>query len=99
VTLSGTPATFRVGGEVVFRVAGDISGDIKPYPFGTTLNVTPALLLKPTEDGNPRVHMKIEAIERASSISWRKRGQTWTTPSSSTTFMSPQRRSSAWIAH
>jgi general secretion pathway protein D len=42
-------------------VAGNISGDIKPYPFGTTLNVTPTLLRTTAEDGTPRVHLKVEA--------------------------------------
>jgi len=59
-TLNGTPARFVAGGEIVFKVAGNISGDIKPYPFGTTLNVTPTLL-PPGEDGSPRVHVKVDA--------------------------------------
>jgi type II secretory pathway component GspD/PulD (secretin) len=59
--LSGTPATFLAGGELVFEVSGLNSGDIKPYPFGVTLTVTPTLLRTPAEDGTPRVHMKIEA--------------------------------------
>jgi Tfp pilus assembly protein PilF len=60
-TLSGTPAKFLAGGEYVFRVAGNISGDIKPYPFGTTLTVTPTLLRTPGDDGAPRIHMSVEA--------------------------------------
>ncbi len=60
-TLSGTPAKFMAGGEYVFKVSGNISGDIKPYPFGTTLTVTPTLLREPTGDGRPQVHMKVEA--------------------------------------
>ena len=60
-TLSGTPASFLVGGEIVFQVSGINSGDIKPYPFGTTLTVTPTLLRTPNEDGNPRVHIAVEA--------------------------------------
>ncbi len=59
--LSGTPAKFLAGGELVYRVSGNISGDIKPYPFGTTLAVTPTLLRTPAEDGTPRVHVKVEA--------------------------------------
>jgi hypothetical protein len=59
--LSGTSAKFLSGGELVFRVAGNISGDIRPYPFGTTLNITPTLLRTPAEDGTPRVHVKVEA--------------------------------------
>ena len=60
-TLSGTPATFLVGGEIVFKVSGLNSGDIKPYPYGTTLTVTPTLLRTPGEDGSPRVHVAVEA--------------------------------------
>jgi Tfp pilus assembly protein PilF len=60
-TLSGTPATFLTGGEIVYKVAGNISGDIKPYPFGTTLDVTPTLLREPADDGRPRVHLKVDA--------------------------------------
>jgi Tfp pilus assembly protein PilF len=59
--LSGTSANFLAGGELVFKVSGNISGDIKPYPFGTTLKVTPTLLRTPAEDGTPRVHVKVEA--------------------------------------
>jgi general secretion pathway protein D len=59
--LSGTPATFLAGGELVYKVSGINSGDIKPYPFGTTLTVTPTLLLTPAENGTPRVHIKVEA--------------------------------------
>ena len=59
--LSGTTANFLAGGELVYKVSGNISGDIKPYPFGTTLKVTPTLLRTPTEDGTPRVHVKVEA--------------------------------------
>jgi hypothetical protein len=59
--LSGTSATFLAGGELVYKVSGNISGDIKPYPFGTTLTVTPTLLRMPAEDGTPRVHLVVEA--------------------------------------
>jgi tetratricopeptide (TPR) repeat protein len=59
--LSGTSAAFLAGGELVFKVSGINSGDIKPYPFGTTLSVTPTLLLTEAEDGTPRVHMKVDA--------------------------------------
>jgi len=59
--LSGTTADFLSGGELVYKVAGNISGDIKPYPFGTTLKITPTLLRTPAEDGTPRVHVKVEA--------------------------------------
>jgi Tfp pilus assembly protein PilF len=60
-TLSGTPATFLSGGEIVFKVSGINSGDIKPYPFGTTLKVTPTLLRSVGEDGSPRVNILVEA--------------------------------------
>ncbi|MHC1766638.1 MAG: tetratricopeptide repeat protein [Verrucomicrobiia bacterium] len=60
-TLSGTPATFRAGGDVVFRVAGTTSGDIKPYPFGTKLQVTPTLLRTRGENGSPRVRLAVNA--------------------------------------
>jgi hypothetical protein len=60
-TLSGTPASFLAGGEWVFEVSGINSGDIKPYPFGTAVSVTPTLLRTLGEDGNPRVHLAIEA--------------------------------------
>jgi len=60
-TLSGTPATFIAGGDIVFVVAGNISGDIKPYPFGTSLEVTPTLLRTPGEDGLPRIRLSVKA--------------------------------------
>lgn len=59
--LSGTPAKFLAGGELVFKVSGLNSGDIRPYPFGTTLTVTPTLLRTPAPDGTPRVHITVEA--------------------------------------
>lgn len=60
-TLSGAPATFRAGGDVVFRVSGTTSGDIKPYPFGTKLQVTPTLLRTRGEDGSPLVRLAVTA--------------------------------------
>lgn len=63
--LSGSPATFTAGGELVFRVSGDISGDIKPYPFGTTLQVTPTLLRTKSDDGIPLVRMTVRAQRRS----------------------------------
>jgi len=60
-TLSGTPAKFIAGGELIYRVSGLNTGDIRPYPFGTTLTVTPTLLRTPGEGGTPRVHLKAEA--------------------------------------
>jgi len=60
-TLSGTPATFIAGGDTVYRVSGTTSGDIKTYPFGTSLNVTPTLLRTTAEDGTPRVRLEVQA--------------------------------------
>jgi len=60
-TLSGTPATFLAGGDLVFKVSGTTSGDIKPYPFGTTLQVTPTLLRTAGDDGLPRVRLTVKA--------------------------------------
>ena len=59
--LSGTTAKFLAGGELVFQVTGNIGGNIYPYPFGTTLEVTPTLLREVAEDGTPRVHVAVEA--------------------------------------
>jgi tetratricopeptide (TPR) repeat protein len=63
-TLSGTPASFIAGGDIVFQVSGLNSGDIKPYPFGTTLEVTPTLLRTRGEDGLPRVRLSVKAGRR-----------------------------------
>jgi tetratricopeptide (TPR) repeat protein len=60
-TLSGTPATFIAGGDTVYKVSGTTSGDIKSYPFGTSLEVTPTLLRTPGGDGGPRVRLVIKA--------------------------------------
>ncbi len=60
-TLSGTPATFIAGGETVYKVSGTTSGDIKLYPFGTSLDVTPTLLRTRGEDGTPRVRVVVKA--------------------------------------
>ena len=68
-TLSGTPASFLAGGEFVFRVSGIESGDIKPYPFGTSVTVTPTLLRTPGEDGAPRIHLAVKA-ERTSVLEY-----------------------------
>lgn len=59
-TLSGSSAKFTAGGDVVYKVTGNVGGDIKPYPFGTTLTVTPTLLRTPGEDGSPRVRLMVE---------------------------------------
>jgi tetratricopeptide (TPR) repeat protein len=59
--LSGTPATFIAGGDTVYKVSGTTSGDIKSYPFGTSLEVTPTLLRTPGADGGPRVRLVIKA--------------------------------------
>ncbi len=60
-TVSGSPAKFLAGGELVYRVSGINSGDIKPYPFGTTLTITPTLLRTPAQDGTPRVRVVVDA--------------------------------------
>jgi len=62
VTLSGKPAEFQSGGELVFQVSGIESGDIKPYPFGIQLNVTPTLVEPQTGAGPERVLLDVEAI-------------------------------------
>ncbi|MFN8006103.1 MAG: tetratricopeptide repeat protein [Terriglobia bacterium] len=59
--LSGSPATFIAGADVVFSVSGLNSGDIKPYPVGTTLRVTPTLLRTLHEDGKPQIRLTVEA--------------------------------------
>lgn len=64
-TLNGTPASFHAGGEWVFRVSGVEKGDIKPYPFGIQVTVTPTLLRTPGEDGEPRVHLDIHAERKS----------------------------------
>lgn len=43
-TLNGEKAEFLAGGEMVFKVKGLDNGDIKPYPFGINLKVTPTIL-------------------------------------------------------
>ncbi len=63
-TVSGAPASFIAGGDIVFQVSGLNSGDIKPYPFGTTLEVTPTLLRTVGEDGTPRVRLSVKAGRR-----------------------------------
>jgi tetratricopeptide (TPR) repeat protein len=60
-TLSGSPATFIAGGDTVYKVSGTTSGDIKAYPFGTSLEVTPTLLRTPGGDGGPRVRLVVKA--------------------------------------
>ncbi len=59
--LSGTTAKVLVGGELIFQVSGNIGGNIYPYPFGTTLEVTPTLLREVAEDGTPRIHVAVDA--------------------------------------
>lgn len=59
-TLSGTPASFIAGGDVVYKVSGTTSGDIKPYPFGTELVVTPTLLRTRSEDGGERIRLSVK---------------------------------------
>jgi len=63
-TLSGAPAKFTAGGDILYTVSGLNSGDIKPYPFGTTIEVTPTLLRTRGEDGLPRVRLTVTAGRR-----------------------------------
>lgn len=56
----GSAATALVVASTA-QAAGLNSGDIKPYPFGTSLKVSPTLLRTPGEDGSPRVHIVVEA--------------------------------------
>jgi len=58
-TLDGQTARFQSGGEIVFRVIGINSGDIKPFSFGIDLEVTPTLL--PSENGTERVLLDVNA--------------------------------------
>jgi len=60
-TMNGSSAEFLSGGEIVFQVQGIESGDIKPYPFGTFLKVTPTVLRTTSADGRPRVLVEVEA--------------------------------------
>ncbi|MFH0946071.1 MAG: type II and III secretion system protein [Planctomycetota bacterium] len=62
VTLNGKPAEFQSGGELVFQVSGIENGDIKPYPYGIQLNVTPTLLKTRTAEGTEQVLVEVEAI-------------------------------------
>jgi tetratricopeptide (TPR) repeat protein len=61
---SGTPAKFLAGGDIVYQVSGLNSGDIKAYPFGTTLEVTPTLLRSLGPDGLPRMRLSVMAGRR-----------------------------------
>lgn len=60
-TLSGSAATFVAGGDTVYKVTGNVGGDVKTYPFGTTLEVTPTLLRTRASDGTPRVRLLVKA--------------------------------------
>ncbi|MCB2156252.1 type II and III secretion system protein [bacterium] len=64
-TLNGQEAHFLSGGEIVFKVTGIESGDIKPYPFGIRLDVTPTILKSRTSEGEEQVLLKVSA-ERTS---------------------------------
>jgi len=64
-TLSGTPATFIAGGDTVYKVTGNVGGDIKVLPFGTSLDITPTLLRSQDADGTPRVHVVVKAGRRS----------------------------------
>ena len=67
--LSGTQAKSLAGGELIYKVSGLNSGDIRPYPFGTTLNVTPTLLRTPAEGADTVIWLA--ASERAAKASGR----------------------------
>ena len=58
--LSGGKATFIAGGDLYYEVTGNIGGNLETVHFGTTLNVTPTLLLTPASDGSPQVHITVE---------------------------------------
>ncbi len=60
--LNGERAEFLSGGEIVFQVNGIENGDIKPYPFGIKLDVTPTLLRTRGDDGEERVRVEVEAV-------------------------------------
>ncbi len=60
-TLSSEPADFLAGGEIVFKVSGINSGDIKPYSFGIGLKVTPTMLPIAKGDDRERVELDVEA--------------------------------------
>ena len=60
-TLNGQRAEFLAGGEIVFQVSGIETGDIRPYPFGIELNVTPTILRTPGPNGETQVLLDVEA--------------------------------------
>lgn len=60
-TLNGIEAEFQSGGEIVFQVSGIENGDIKPYPFGIQVKVTPTLLRSPSDDGDNLVMLDVDA--------------------------------------
>lgn len=60
-SLNGEPAQFLSGGEIVFQVNGIQNGDVKPYPFGIELNVTPTILRTTAADGREQVLLDVEA--------------------------------------
>lgn len=61
VTLNGKLAEFQSGGELVFQVNGIENGDIKPYPFGIQLTVTPTLLKSRSDSGEEQILLEVEA--------------------------------------
>ena len=60
-TLNGHAAEFLAGGEIVFKVQGIESGDIKPFPFGIQLNVTPTILKTKGSGNQTQVLLDVEA--------------------------------------
>lgn len=60
-SLNGEEAKFLAGGEIVFEVQGIEAGDIKPYPFGISITVTPTVLRTSSDDGSPKIMVDIQA--------------------------------------
>lgn len=60
-TLNGQTAEFLAGGEIVFKVQGIESGDIKPFPFGIQLQMTPTILKSPGPNGETQVLLDVDA--------------------------------------
>lgn len=66
--LNGQKAEFLAGGEIVFKVSGIDSGDIKPYPFGIQLNVTPTILRSPAGDGSNETQIILDVEAQRLSV-------------------------------
>ena len=66
-SLNGQKARFLAGGEIVFEVQGIETGDIKPYPFGISIDVAPTVLRTHSADGTPKIMVELLAT-RTSTI-------------------------------